>query len=87
MSILICGPDTEKNRRVVAAIRAQWPDAELIFERDLVKIEEPEPQRVWVDEVSEFKPEPLRYEVAPNGAYLPIKREKVMHPWSRRKKR
>jgi len=101
MKILICGPDTEKNRRVVAAIRAQWPDAELIFERDLVKTEEPEPQAVWVDEVSEFReinedvwdclltnpPAPVEPQVAPKTGWKAIRQEKTAPVWTRRKKR
>ena len=89
MKILVIGELSERQHEMLQERWAHVPGAELVFVKseDFYQEPEPEPQKVWIDELSDFRPEPqrLEYKVIEHAAQ-PV-REKVMHPWSRRKKR
>jgi len=88
MKILVIGELSERQHEMLRERWAHVPEAELVFVKseDFYQEPEPEPQKVWIDELSDF---PVKRVVCPPEFALsgiPVK-EKVMHPWSRRKKR
>ena len=88
MKILVIGSNHSMSaQRMLEALKEQYPVAEITH---VASIEDmPKTQEVtgiWCDESSSFDSiDSLRYALCPSEP-LPC-REKVMHPWSRRKKR
>lgn len=91
MKILIVGPDTKTTRWFYDILKAAHPGVEIVRQDAL-----PDPgegQQVtgaWIDEAADFRPtgkDLVEKAMSHVEVYNFSKLEKVMHPWSRRKKR
>ena len=92
MKILVIGELSERQHEMLQERWAHVPGAELVFVKseDFYQEPEPEPDRMYFDEATEVSQQAWeKLVVCPPEFSLPNipRREKVMHPWSRRKKR
>lgn len=89
MKVLVVGPDTLDRQEISAIVLGRYPDAEIVFQVDRpVDINRDEMVLLFDD----IPPLPIRvsleYKTVVHSPFPSIPaREKVMHPWSRRKKR
>lgn len=95
MKILVVGELSERQHEMLRERWAHVPEAELVFVKseDFYQEPTPTPDRMYFDEATEIsQPAWEKLVVCPQEYHLNTytdlpKREKVMHPWSRRKKR